>query len=354
MRCAWGPKTTRTISIWPVRPVQTSLVRRIRGRTARVADGGRDDAGGLPEEPFGAPEAAHAELGDFAAVRVRRPKGRTVYGVTLGTDIARARPGRTSLGAGKRILCGSTSQCMWASLRRARRRIRSPPGRPAGRAGGSAVPNNRGMTPERSRCLESLARLILRVDPSHPLRCRDRWSRRRRKDDPGGRACSADRNGPVGQSFGHPSTASIDLGRSEWSVVPSRRRATSSTRSTIPRCGRALLDPAGPRRESRIPPSRLRLPHRRTGSHPHGSGSRQRRARVRRRLPAAPRADRPVGLQHLVAVPFFETQRRAAARDVALFGSEEAVLASITPCATCRASSSISSRLIRRRRRTFW
>src|SRR5207248_6043781 len=42
-------------------PAAHFLVRRVLRFTARIADRGRIDAGALPEEPFGAPEAAHAE-----------------------------------------------------------------------------------------------------------------------------------------------------------------------------------------------------------------------------------------------------------------------------------------------------
>src|SRR5262249_26482717 len=48
------------------------LVRRIWRVAARVADRGRVDPGRLPEEPFGAPEAAHAEDGLLGADRERR------------------------------------------------------------------------------------------------------------------------------------------------------------------------------------------------------------------------------------------------------------------------------------------
>src|SRR5581483_6616455 len=41
---------------------------------ARVADRGRVDAGQLPEQPLGAPEAAQAEHGALVALRERRPE----------------------------------------------------------------------------------------------------------------------------------------------------------------------------------------------------------------------------------------------------------------------------------------
>src|SRR4051795_13158793 len=48
------------------------LVGRVRRRAARVADGRRVHARGLPEDPLGAPEAAHAELRALEPVGERR------------------------------------------------------------------------------------------------------------------------------------------------------------------------------------------------------------------------------------------------------------------------------------------
>ncbi len=48
------------------------LVRRVRREPARVAGGGRDHTGDLPEDPLGAPEAAHADVELLRALGERR------------------------------------------------------------------------------------------------------------------------------------------------------------------------------------------------------------------------------------------------------------------------------------------
>ena len=53
-----GSNTTRTDSAWPVVPVVHVLVRRVRGRAARVADLGLEHARDLAQELLHAPEAA--------------------------------------------------------------------------------------------------------------------------------------------------------------------------------------------------------------------------------------------------------------------------------------------------------
>jgi uridine kinase len=181
------------------------------------------------------------------------------------------------------------------------------------------------MTPERSRCLESLARLILRVDPSHPLRVAIDGP------DAAGKTTLADELAPLIERSGRPVIrASLD-----GFHRPRAKRMVRGPESPegyfldsfdYPALRAALLDPLGP------------------------GGSLEFRRRVfdfRTDEPAAtPTEAAPANavlvfdgvfllrrelidlwdFSIFVAVPFFETQRRAAARDVALFGSEEAVL----------------------------
>jgi len=180
------------------------------------------------------------------------------------------------------------------------------------------------MTPERSRCLESLARLILRLDRPHPVRVAIDGP------DAAGKTTLADELAPLIERSGRPVIrASID-----GFHRPRARRMERGPESPegyfldsfdYAALRAALLDPLGP------------------------GGSRQFRRRVfdfRTDLPvAAPAEVAPAnavlvfdgvfllrrGLADLwdfsvfVAVPFAETQRRASARDVALFGGAEEV-----------------------------
>ena len=83
--------------------------------------------------------------------------------------MAVGRPGRTSLGAGIRILWGSTNQFM-ARVYAATPRGSAPrPGGPQAEPR-TTPPTIRPMTPERSLCLGELAGLILRVERGHPVR----------------------------------------------------------------------------------------------------------------------------------------------------------------------------------------
>ena len=180
------------------------------------------------------------------------------------------------------------------------------------------------MTPERSRCLESLARLILRLDRPHPVRVAIDGP------DAAGKTILADELAPLIGRSGRPVIrASID-GFHRPRVQRTARGAESPEgyfRDSFdyPALRTALLDPLGPR------------------------GSREFRRRV-----FDYRTDQPVAAATevapadavlvfdgvfllraelfdlwdftiFVAVPFAETQRRAAARDLDLFGSAEEV-----------------------------
>ena len=180
------------------------------------------------------------------------------------------------------------------------------------------------MTPERARCLEALARLILRVERPHPVRVAIDGP------DAAGKTILANELAPLLESSGRPVIrASVDDFH--------RPRAARSARGPespegyyfdsfdYPALRAALLDPLG------------------------AGGDRRFRRRVfdfRTDKPvAAPTetaADNAILLldgvfllrrelidlwdfRVFVAVPFAETQRRAATRDLALLGDEEAV-----------------------------
>jgi uridine kinase len=180
------------------------------------------------------------------------------------------------------------------------------------------------MTPERSRCLETLAELILRVDRPHPVRVAVDGP------DAAGKTILADELTPLVARSGRPVIrASIDgfhrpraerIGRGPES--PEGYYRDSFDYATL---RAALLDPLGPGGS---------LEHRRRAfdfrtDHPVAAPTEV----------ASPHAVllfdgvfllRPEladewDLRVFVAVPFAETQRRAAARDVALFGSQEQV-----------------------------
>ena len=109
-----GSKTTRTASVWPVRPAADLFVRGVRGVAALVADQGGPDALGLPELALGAPEAAQAEVGDLQALRVGAEQRVAEDGVAVGDGEGRARGGPQGLlGGGEvgrdggRTACGS-------------------------------------------------------------------------------------------------------------------------------------------------------------------------------------------------------------------------------------------------------
>ena len=181
------------------------------------------------------------------------------------------------------------------------------------------------MTPERSRCLESLARLILRVERPHPVRVAVDGP------DAAGKTILADELAPHIERSGRTVIrASIDGFH--------RPRAQRFARGAESPEGyfrdsfdyqafrAALLDPLGP------------------------GGSREYRRRVfnfRTDMPVeAPLETAPANailivdgvfllcrelvdlwdFSVFVAVPFAETQRRAAGRDAAQFGGEEATL----------------------------
>jgi uridine kinase len=181
------------------------------------------------------------------------------------------------------------------------------------------------MTPERSRCLESLATLILRVDRSHPVRVAIDGP------DAAGKTTLADELAPLIERSGRPVIrASLDgfhRPRAQRMVRgPESPEGYFLDSFDYPALRAALLDPLGP------------------------GGGLEFRRRVfdfRTDEPAtAPTEVAPANavlvfdgvfllrrelidrwdFSIFVAVPFSETQQRAAARDVALFGSEEAVL----------------------------
>jgi uridine kinase len=180
------------------------------------------------------------------------------------------------------------------------------------------------MTPERARCLEAVARLILRVERPHPVRVAIDGP------DVAGKTILADELAPVLERSGRPVIrASVDgfhRPRAErFARGPESPEGYYLDSFDYPALRAALLDPLGP------------------------GGNRQYRRRVfdfRTDTPeATPTETAPAkailvldGIFLLrrelidlwefsvfVAVTFAETQRRAAARDVALLGSEEAV-----------------------------
>ena len=73
------------------------LVGRVRGDPARVADSGGEHAGCLPEDPLGAPEAAHADDEALEAVGKRRDE--------RGSENERAARARRSRGRARRARC---------------------------------------------------------------------------------------------------------------------------------------------------------------------------------------------------------------------------------------------------------
>lgn len=180
------------------------------------------------------------------------------------------------------------------------------------------------MTPERSRCLEALARLILRVERPHPVRVAIDGP------DVAGKTILADELAPLLERSGRPVIrASVDgfhRPRVErFARGPESPEGYFLDSFDYPALRAALLDPLGP------------------------GGDRHYHRRVfdfRTDTPAdAPTETAPANtilvvdgvfllrrelidlweFSVFVAVTFAETQRRAAARDFALLGSEEAV-----------------------------
>jgi uridine kinase len=181
------------------------------------------------------------------------------------------------------------------------------------------------MTPERSRCLETLARLVLAVDRPHPVRVAIDGP------DAAGKTTLADELAPLIERFGRPVIrASVDgFHRPRAQRIargPNSPEGYFLDSFDYPALRAALLNPLGP------------------------GGSREFRRRVfdfRTDQPVAAPTERATADSVLlfdgvfllrrelidiwdfsvfVAVPFTETQRRAAARDAALFGGEEATL----------------------------
>ena len=74
------------------------LVGRVRGDAARVADGGREHARCLPEDPLGAPEAAHADDEALEAVGKRRDERGAENDVPLGYGDRGVAPGERGVG----------------------------------------------------------------------------------------------------------------------------------------------------------------------------------------------------------------------------------------------------------------
>ena len=181
------------------------------------------------------------------------------------------------------------------------------------------------MTPERSRCLEALAKLILRVERPHPVRVAIDGP------DAAGKTILADELAALVERSGRPVIrASVDgFHRPRAQRVargPESPEGYFRDSFDYPALKAVLLDPLGP------------------------GGDREFRRRVfdfRTDEPVeAPPETAPVNAVLLfdgvfllraelvaewdfsvfVAVPFVETQRRAATRDAALFGSEEETL----------------------------
>jgi uridine kinase len=177
----------------------------------------------------------------------------------------------------------------------------------------------------RSRCLESLAGLILRIDRPHPVRVAIDGP------DAAGKTILADELAPLIERSGRPVIrASIDgfhRPRAERIALgPESPDGYFLDSFDYPSLRAALLDPLGP-----------------------GGSLRYRRRVFDFRVDRPVAAPEEVALPNailvfdgifllrrelidawdfsiFVAVPFAEAQRRAAARDLALFGSEEEVL----------------------------
>ncbi len=69
------------------------VIGRVGGNATGITDRGHVDAGDFPEQPFGAPEAAHAEIGRFEAFRIRTVQRAAVDEWVSAVGIASARPG---------------------------------------------------------------------------------------------------------------------------------------------------------------------------------------------------------------------------------------------------------------------
>jgi uridine kinase len=180
------------------------------------------------------------------------------------------------------------------------------------------------MTPERARCLEALARLILRVERPHPVRVAIDGP------DAAGKTILADELAPLLERSGRPVVrASVDgfhRPRAErYARGPESAEGYYFDSFDYPALRAALLDPLG------------------------ADGDRRYRRRVfdfRTDEPAAAptetAADNAIlildgvfllrrelidlwDFSVFVAVPFAETQRRAVTRDQVLLGDEEAV-----------------------------
>jgi uridine kinase len=181
------------------------------------------------------------------------------------------------------------------------------------------------MTPERSGCLETLAELILQVDRSHPVRVAIDGP------DAAGKTILADELAPLIERSGRPVVrASIDgfhrPREQRMTLGPESPEGYFNGSFDYPALRATLLDPLGP------------------------GGTREFRRRVfdfrTDRPVAAPTETAPANAVLLfdgvfllrselidvwdfsifVAVPFAETRRRAAVRDLARFGNREELL----------------------------
>jgi uridine kinase len=180
------------------------------------------------------------------------------------------------------------------------------------------------MTPERTRCLEALARLILRVERPHTVRVAVDGP------DAAGKTILADELAPMLERSGRPVIrASVDGFH--------RPRAERFARGSESPQGyfldsfdyaalrAALLDPLGPGGDRQY---RRRVFDFRTDS-PVDAPAETAAANAILVLDGVFLLRRELidlwDFSVFVAVPFAETQRRAATRDAALFGDEEAV-----------------------------
>jgi uridine kinase len=181
------------------------------------------------------------------------------------------------------------------------------------------------MTPERSRCLETLARLVLAVGRPHPVRVAIDGP------DAAGKTTLADELAPLIERSGRPVIrASVDgFHRPRAQRIargPDSPEGYFGDSFDYPALRVALLNPLGPggSREFRRRVFDFRTDEPVTAQTEHAAADAvllfDGVFLLRRELIDA------WDFSVFLSAPFTETQRRAAARDAALFGGEEATL----------------------------